>query len=130
METPDPRWEGTTKSAGACNHGAHWEETPLVSVMVLNWNKRELLRACLESLRPDICPHVEVVAVDNGSTDGSVALVKEEFPEVRVVAHAENLGFSRGYNAAVPEVEGRCLVFLNNDTEVERGWLAPLISIG
>lgn len=126
METAYSR-RRQTKRAGQCSHGAAWPETPLVSILVLNWNGKQYLRPCLESLRSDICSHVELVVVDNGSSDGSVLLVQEEFPEVKVVVHAGNLGFSRAYNGAVTHVGGSYLVFLNNDTEVERGWLEPLI---
>ncbi len=110
-----------------CNHSCDWNETPFVSVLVLNWNGKRFLGPCLTSLIADACSHVELVVVDNGSTDGSVEYVREQFPRVRVIAHEKNLGFSRGYNAAVPAAKGIVAVLLNNDTEVERGWLAPLV---
>jgi GT2 family glycosyltransferase len=103
------------------------EERYLVSVMILNQNGKNVLKECLQSLLPHIPEAVEVLVVDNGSTDGSQMMVEQEFPRARLVAHEVNLGFSRGYNAAVPFARGRFLIFLNNDMTVERGWLEPLI---
>jgi GT2 family glycosyltransferase len=99
----------------------------MASVMVLNWNGERYLLDCFESLRPDACEHVELVLVDNGSTDGSVATVEKTFPEVRVIRNGENLGFSRGYNRAVGFARGAFLVLLNNDIVAKPGWLGPLI---
>ncbi len=65
--------------------------------------------------------------VDNGSTDASLELARKEFPQVRIIPNGRNLGFSRGYNIAVPQAKGRLLVFLNNDTEVVSGWLSSLV---
>lgn len=110
-----------------CKHPGSWTHEPTVSVMVLNWNGEQFLRPCLDSLLADHCNHVEVLVVDNGSKDRSVEVVSSEYPAVRLVAHATNLGFSRGYDEAAPAARGDFLVFLNNDTVVDRGWLAPLI---
>lgn len=115
------------KHYGCHTHDAGWDERPLVSVLVLNWNGKRFLRPCLRSLLGNTCPHVELILVDNGSTDESVSLVRSEFPEVRIVGHNDNLGFSQGYNVAVSHAKGRFLIFLNNDTVVKRGWLVPLI---
>jgi len=98
-----------------------------VSVLVLNWNGQSILCSCLESILQDACPHIEILVVDNGSTDDSVSLVKEHFPQVRVILNGANLGFSRGYNAAVPHARGKFLVFLNNDIVVKQGWLEPIV---
>jgi GT2 family glycosyltransferase len=98
-----------------------------VAVIVLNWNGKRFLRPCLESVLLDACSHVEVVVADNGSSDGSVELVKETFPEVRLIEFGANLGFGPGYNAAIAQVKADFIVLLNNDTVVEPGWLGPLI---
>ena len=95
---------------------------PAICVVVVNWNTRELLRACLESLRtfPASEP-TEVRVVDNGSTDGSVAMIRQDFPDVIVHEPGENLGFSRGNNVAIEATIADVVVLLNPDAEVRAG---------
>jgi GT2 family glycosyltransferase len=98
-----------------------------VSIVVVNWNGKPHLRTCLEAVFAQRdAPPFEVVLVDNGSTDGSVAFVREAFPAVRLVVLERNLGFTGGNNAGAREARGRYLVFLNNDTAAQPGWLAAL----
>src|SRR2546428_13428632 len=111
-----------------CHHSSNWGEGTVASVLILNWDGQRFLPPCLNSVLTDACKHVEVCLVDNGSTDDSLACVGRDFPRVRMVALPENLGFGRAYNAAVDEISGRFVVFLNNDTVVEKGWLGPLIN--
>jgi GT2 family glycosyltransferase len=99
---------------------------PKVSVIILNWNGRELLGDCLASVLAQAFKGFEVILVDNGSTDGSAEWVATEYPQVRVLRLAENLGFCGGNNAGVRIARGEYLVLLNNDTVVEPDWLEPL----
>jgi GT2 family glycosyltransferase len=96
------------------------------SVIVVNWNGRQHLQACLEAVAAQRGVEFETLVVDNGSTDGSAAYVRERFPAVRLVALAENCGFAGGNNAGAREAHGRHLVFLNNDTVAGPEWLAAL----
>jgi len=90
-----------------------------VSVCIVNWNTRELLRNCLRSIEIHTrgVQH-EVVVVDNASTDGSCEIVREQFPWVKLVASADNLGFARGCNLAVTSSVGEYVLYLNPDTEL------------
>ncbi len=97
----------------------------LFSVIILSWNVRDLLRKCLASL-PQHTPEMEVIVVDAGSADGSADLVREEFPGVRLLAQAENLGYSRGNNLGLKAASGRYLLVLNPDTEVMGDALAQM----
>lgn len=90
-----------------------------VSVCIVNWNTRELLRRCLQSVRERTADlRVEVIVVDNASTDGSADMVLQEFPLVKLVASAENLGFARGSNLAAAAARGHYVLYLNPDTEL------------
>jgi GT2 family glycosyltransferase len=102
--------------------------SPRVTVVVPNWNGERFLNLCLSSLRRQSFEDFETIVVDNGSTDASVELIQRNFPEVRVIRLSENLGFSAGVNAGIRASEAEYVVLLNNDTEVEPGWLEALVS--
>jgi GT2 family glycosyltransferase len=101
-------------------------DLPLASVVIPNWNGLQHLSVCLDALRAQTYPNVEVVLVDNGSTDGSQALVVEHYPEVRLVALGQNLGLTGASNAGVRAAAGEILISLNNDTEVEPRFVEAL----
>jgi len=99
-----------------------------VSVCIANWNCRDMLRACLESLHDQ--PQgvrVETIVADNASSDGAADMIAREFPEVVLVRNRANLGFSRANNQAAERARGRYLFFLNNDTLVPAGTLGRLV---
>jgi GT2 family glycosyltransferase len=101
-----------------------------VSVLVPSWNGREHLRLCLPTLLDQRrqLPGLEIVVLDNGSTDGSAALVAERFPDVRVVRSERNLGFAAGSNRLADEAAGDLLLFVNNDTRAEPDWAARMLA--
>ncbi len=117
---------------GRCLPTGAWRagvSTPDVSVIVLNYNGRQWLKPCLDALAAQRgAPAFEVMVVDNASTDGSSAYVREHFPAVRVHDAGRNLGFSGGNNAGARQARGRLLVFLNNDTVVASDWLGRLVA--
>ena len=110
--------------------------TPALSVVVVSWNTRALLGACLTSLlgqaeRGDSVEEsptrrFDVVVVDNASTDGTPEMVRELFPWVRLVENRENVGFARANNQAIRACDGEYVLLLNPDTEVRPGALAAL----
>lgn len=101
-----------------------------ISVIVVNWNGLQFLEACLSSLRKQTFREFETILVDNGSTDGSVSYVRENFPEVRLVELSKNMGFAGGNNAGYEAASGEWIVLLNNDTEAETKWLEEIWKAG
>lgn len=97
------------------------------SIIIPHLNGREHLEVCLSALRRQTLPAFETIVVDNGSTDGSQAYIRDNFPEERLVELGRNLGFTGACNAGYAAANGRYIVLLNNDTEVEPGWLEAII---
>ena len=98
----------------------------LVSVIVLNWNGRDYLLPCLESLSGQDYENLEVILVDNGSSDGSVRLAQERYPWIRTVENGENLGFAAGNNIGIRHAKGDYVVILNPDTELAAGAIGAM----
>lgn len=102
---------------------------PAASVIVLNYNGRSWLDACLASvLGQELEGGVEVILVDNASSDGSVEQVQSRFPDVKVVTSGRNLGFAAGNNLGLHHARGRFRVLLNNDTVARPGWLRAMVA--
>jgi GT2 family glycosyltransferase len=99
---------------------------PEITVIVVNWNGNQWLETCLSSLRRQTFSDFEVILVDNGSQDGSLEYVRQNFPEVKVLALDENLGFTGGNIAGYALARGNLIVLLNNDTEAEAEWLREI----
>ena len=103
-----------------------------VAVVILNWNGEQMLRDFLpsvvgHSVLPEAMGEAVVYVADNGSTDGSLALLANEFPSVRTIVFDENYGFADGYNKAFEQIDAEYAVLLNSDVEVTSGWLLPLV---
>lgn len=98
---------------------------PDISVAVVNWNRREYLRACLTSLAAQRGADFEVIVVDNGSSDGSAEMARSEFG-VRVIANADNRGFCAANNQAFAAARGQFIALLNNDAEAAPDFLSNL----
>lgn len=98
-----------------------------LSIVIVSWNVKDLLRDCLQSiLTAGAPPAVEIIVVDAASTDGSAAMVQAEFPQVRLIARADNVGFARGNNLGAAQARGRYLFLLNPDTRLLDGALTAL----
>jgi len=101
---------------------------PLISLVVVNYNGRHLLGACLDSIRGQTFTDHETILVDNGSQDGSVAWVKERYPWVKVISLGSNRGFAGGANEGLKMAQGDYIALLNNDVELAPDWLERLYS--
>ena len=104
-------------------------DLPLVSVIILNYNGLSFLPRCLETLRSSSYAPLELIVVDNCSTDGSVAYLRDHHPDIIVHVTAGNLGYSGAYNEAIPLARGEVIVLLNFDVEVEPDWLNQAVAI-
>ena len=91
-----------------------------VSIIIVNWNTKELLANCIRSIieRREVLKY-EIIVVDNASTDGSIEMIRDQFPYVNLIESKKNLGFARGNNRALAEVNGRYVLYLNPDTELK-----------
>lgn len=103
------------------------ESDAAVSVVIVNYNGERLLSPCLTSVFSQSFRPMEVIVVDNGSTDGSVDLVQKNYPEVRLLRSPTNVGFAGGNNLGVATARGKYVALLNNDTVVDPSWLCTLV---
>ena len=95
-------------------------EKPDVSIVVTSYNTRDMLKSCIESIRQSVdAITFEVICVDDNSDDGSADMVRENFPEVRLVQNRENLGYTKSNNIGIQIARGRYVVLLNADTEIQ-----------
>ena len=104
----------------------------MIAVVILNWNGVEMLRRFLPSVLAHSAPEGEVIVADNGSTDCSVEMLRQEFPTVRLIEMPDNTGFAEGYNEAFRRIEQETprrydlYLLLNSDIRTTEGWLRPL----
>src|SRR5689334_16143805 len=100
---------------------------PAVTIVIPAWNAVDMTRSCLETLRDTLGRDDQVVVVDNGSRDGTPALLAAQ-PWVEVVTHAQNEGFAAGCNAGARRARNPVVVFLNNDTLLPPHWIDGLVA--
>ena len=93
----------------------------------MNWNRRDLLNACLKSLQNQTEKNFNVTVVDNGSVDGSPEMVESLYPAVRLIRNRENRGFCAANNQGIRASQAEFIALLNNDAEAEPGWLEALL---
>ena len=104
-------------------------EFPLISIAIVNLNGKDYLRDCLESITGLDYPSekIEIIIVDNGSTDSSVSFIQSEYGQVKIIKNNKNMGFAYANNQAAKAAKGEYIAFLNNDTKVDSKWLIELI---
>jgi GT2 family glycosyltransferase len=99
-----------------------------LSVVIPNWNGREVIGECLEALRAQTLEGLEVIVVDNGSSDGSVEFIREHHPEAVALPLPVNLGFAGGVNVGINASNGQFIALLNNDTIAAADWAEELLA--
>ena len=100
-----------------------------VAIVILNWNGEKMLRQYLSSVLQYSCEEAAVYVADNASTDGSMAMLRADFPDVRLIELEKNWGFAEGYNKALLEIDAEYYLLLNSDIEVTPHWLTPMIDL-
>ena len=97
--------------------------------MILNWNGQSYLEKFLPSVLATAYENFEVIVSDNGSTDGSVSFLQNNFPQVKLICLDKNYGFAKGYNITLEKVKADYYALINSDVEVATGWLTPIINL-
>ena len=100
----------------------------LVSIVVLNYNAGKLLLNCIESIKKSSYQNIEILVVDNISSDNSQIECKKQFPDIKLIQNDENLGYCGGNNAGIKKAEGEFIIILNPDTIVETNWIDELLN--
>jgi len=98
-----------------------------VSIVIPHWNNVDVLSECLESISNTNFENFETIVVDNASTDNSVASVRSNYPNVKLIENDKNYGYAGGCNIGAEAASGDFLIFLNNDTVQEKDWISNLI---
>jgi len=100
----------------------------LVSIVVLNYNAGKLLLNCIESIKKSSYQNIEILVVDNISSDNSQIECKKKFPDIKLIQNNENLGYCGGNNVGIKKAEGEFIIILNPDTIVETNWIDELLN--
>lgn len=103
--------------------------SPSVAVVILNWNGQKMLEEFLPFIFSSDYDNYSVIVADNASSDNSIRFLEESYPQVRVLRNVVNKGFAKGYNDALNAVISDYYVLLNNDVEVEPGWIQPVVGL-
>lgn len=102
------------------------QENPLVSVVMINWNRKETVRQVLNRMLCQTYPSYEIIMVDNGSDDGSADMVEREFPQVRLIRLMENAGI-KGYNIALQNASGEFIIIIDSDSFLEDEGITKIV---
>lgn len=104
--------------------------SPAISVIIVNWNTKDLLAAAIQSVIDTAGKlAVEIIVVDNGSTDGSQAMLRNRYPLARLIQNTQNVGFARANNQGASQAHGEYLLLLNSDAALYRGALQSLLEV-
>jgi GT2 family glycosyltransferase len=98
-----------------------------ITIVLVNWNGQKWLPKCLDSLKAQTYKNLEIIVVDNNSSDGSTQLIKENYPGVKLIEHSSNVGFAAGNNLGVSQASGKFILLLNTDTWVNSDFVEDLM---
>jgi GT2 family glycosyltransferase len=104
-------------------------KSPLISIIILNWNGEKFIKECIDSVLNTEYSQMEIIIVDNGSTDTSLKIINSYSDSLRLIAHSQNLGFAAGMNSGINAAQGEFVVTLNNDLVVDKNWLQRPVEI-
>lgn len=102
---------------------------PLVSIISINYNQSQVTLEMLASFENLSYPNYEIIIIDNASPNDSPEIIKKQYPKINLILSKKNLGFAGGNNLGVKQAKGKYILFLNNDTEVTKKFLEPLVEI-
>lgn len=100
-----------------------------ITIVIPNYNGKKFLKPCLDSLQGQLGTKAQILLVDNGSGDGSLELMRAQYPDVRVLELQENTGFCHAVNVGIQESDTQYVILLNNDTEVKSGFIDALLRV-
>jgi GT2 family glycosyltransferase len=125
-ETPQPRAEVVPSGAPFVSPA----QKPTISIVIVVWNAKKYVIECLDSIKENlgqIRAEVEVIIVDNASTDGSAEIVEQRFPEFKLIRNADNLGFSKANNIGIAQASGDYICLVNSDVKFVDDCLSPML---
>ncbi len=98
-----------------------------VTVIIITWNKLQLLKECLKSLKKQSFKPIQIIVVDNGSTDGTLEFLHHQYSQIKIISFQKNLGFSKAANEGIKASGTEYLILLNNDTVVDKDFIKYLV---
>ena len=102
----------------------------MISAIVLNWNGKDVICACLDSLLTQTYKSYEIIVVDNDSSDGSLEMIKEKYAsQIKIIENKKNLGFAEGCNVGIRASEGDLIMLLNSDATVKENWMREMANV-
>lgn len=99
----------------------------LISAVIVNWNGKKWLKKCLSSLNNQTYKNIEIIVVDNASIDGSVEYLRTHYPKIKIIVNKENVGYPKAVNIGIKSSLGKYLLFINNDTWVQKNFVKNLV---
>ncbi len=123
FKRPKPLTEDDISFGGGSN------ESAAVAIVILNWNGQHFLEKFLPSVMASTYANKRIIVADNASNDNSINFLRQHYPQIEIIYNLDNLGFAKGYNTALQQVNADYYILLNSDVEVTPGWIEPVIDL-